>query len=810
MAQTLTGTVQDSEGMSIPYARVSVIGTSQGTLTNEDGAYRLRLSPGTYQVECSHLGFAAQQATVTITDGSQKVDFSLQAIDLQLATVEIEGGKKDPAYGIMEQVIKAKKTYLRQYDSYRCQTYLRIIRQLDSLDRNDSLPKDTMFTVDLIESQSETNFRRPNQYKSIVQGYRHENSRRTRRAAIAFDGIGSAYNSELTNPYLFYQDVSQASFNFYQNLIEAPDLGDRPFVSPLNSTLWRLTYRYRLVESFIQNGRVHYRIAFEPRNEEGPYFSGELLVVDDLWAIRSIEAEIVPSTLNYFARFELMHRYEADEKGRWLLREERYDYVVEEKKVHHHGQSLAVHRDYEVDIEFPRRFFNQELRRTERDAFEQDSSFWEQQRPIALGAQEQQFIQTQDSLFETYSQAEYLEEIDSIYNHLGILDILFNGISFRDRVRRMRYYVSPVIEQVQWFGVGGYRHALGGAVIKTFHKGTMLGVRGQLDYGFANEDLRGNGRIFYTYAPRKFARLTLKGGNTYRLVTQNTSFTAIFSRSNILNKIFGGAEHRFEVVNGLFLDVGFEFADFRTIDELQLANWTNNLFGDRNRPRSFDPFRQLRFDVKLDYTPRQAYYWEPYRKVIRGSAWPTFSLQYKKAVPGVFGSEINFDFLSLSARHQFSIGTLGTSRWRAEVGRFLQADNIRFTDHVFFRGSDPFIFVNPLQAFQLLDTTMDTRNAYFAGHYLHDFTGMLIDKIPLLNRLPLQTSAGASILAMEDGSFLHGELFAGIQCPIRIRQNRFKIGVFHVSSYSNHNNAIGSQWKIGVTFFDNTKNQWSY
>jgi hypothetical protein len=820
-SQTLEGLVRTPEGTPVPYARVSVVGADRGALSNEQGAYRLSLAPGRYPIECRHLGFAAQETTLNLEAGKRySLDFTLTPVDWQMATVEIEGGKKDPAYAIMAEVIAHKRAFQQQYERYRCDTYLKVRRKVatlasspvrvDSVSGDTLPPEDSIKTVDLIESFSETYFERPNRYQSVVKAYRHDNPERSKSIATAWDGVGEAYRSELTNPYLFYTDVSQADFNFYDNLIQAPSLGDRPFISPLNSTMWRLIYRYRLLESYLEQGRVHYRIEVKPRNEVGPYFSGELVVIDGLWAIESVDFEVMPATLSYFAAFHLSHRYEPDEQGRWLLREERYQYLVKERKEHHHGLTVALHRNYAVDIEWPSSFLGSELRRTEREAFERDSSYWAELRPIGLDPQEVAFSQEQDSLIERYSQAEYLHEIDSAYNHLGFWDILFNGMAFRDRPRRMHYYINSLLQQAQFYGVGGYRHALGGRVSKTFRRGTQLSVGGEVDYGFANEDLRGKGRVRYTYAPRRFARATLKGGNTYELITLNTSFTAIFSRSNFLNKVYGGAEHRMELVNGLFLDVGFEFADYRAIDQLQLAEWGDALFGDLNQPRAFDPFRQLRFDIELSYTPRQLYYLEPYRKVIKGSVWPTFTLKYRKAVPGVLGSDINYDFLALEVKHEFPVGAIGTSRWRTEAGRYLQAERIRLPDEVFFRGSDPFIFVNPLQVFQLLDSTMNTRNAYFSGHYLHDFGGTLIDKVPLLKRLPLQTTLGGGMLLMEDGSFWHNEVFAGLQVPFRIKRQRFKAGVFYVSSYSNSANAIGSQWKVGFTWFNGVKNEWEY
>ena len=199
---------------------------------------------------------------------------------------------------------------------------------------------------------------------------------------------------------------------------------------------------------------------------------------------------------------------------------------------------------------------------------------------------------------------------------------------------------------------------------------------------------------------------------------------------------------------------------------------------------------------------------EPYRKIIVGSKWPTFYAHYKKRFRVFFNSELNFDFLELGLNHEFVPGTFGISRWTVSAGKYLQADNIRFTDFKFFRGSDPFLFANPLRNFQLLGPTISTRNEYFRAHYLHDFGGFLMNKIPLLKRTPLQTTAGAATLFIKDGNFFHSEIYAGLQWPFRIRQQRFKPEAI-CELLQHHSNAIDAQVKVGITFFNPVKNRWA-
>jgi len=815
--QTLEGLIVDPEGHPIPYVQIGVAELNRSTHTYTDGTFLLPLPSGTHVLRLRHLGYLSHQDTVTVPQPGP-VRFVLTPTDLQLSAVEIQGDRRDPAYGIMEQVIARKKDYLKQYDTYTCETYLRLSLRADSseiwLSRPDSLRPERLDPVvtHLIESQSTTSFAAPNRFKSVVHGYRNLAPEQADPSVqFMFEDAAGNYQTATGDPYLFYQDVSEAEFNFYENLLLVPSLGDRPFVSPLNSTLWRVIYSYRLEETFMQDGRVHYRISVQPKSPAGPYFKGHLIIVDGLWAIHSLRLEILPSDLPFFQTFELQHHYEPDPRGRWLLREETYRYTIKDGKVLLQGESSATHQEYALEVSFPRNHFRNEVRRTEAEAFEQDSSFWAAVRPLPLGQEEMNFAQIQDSIRAYKTSPEYLREQDSIYNHLGIMDILFNGIGFRDRGRSMRYFFNPVISQPRPWGVGGYRHAIGGEIQKTWPRQRSVQLQGEVDYGFANRDIRGQGRVTVSYAPRRFARAFVRAGHTYDLVNDNETLLAVLGRGNFVEKRFVGVGHRMELVNGLYLDASVDYADRQAIDDLRLADWTEVIFTEgSNTPRSFDPYQEFLIELKLRYTPGQRYQMEPYRKVVLDSRWPTFTVTYRKNIPGIFGSDLNSDFLEVRADHEIVLGTLGRSRWNAAAGTFLQANNLRFTDYTFFRGSDPYLFANPLQAFQLLGTTFSTRNEYLFGHYLHDFGGSLVDRIPLLRRTPLQISGGAGTLYIRDGNFLHTELYAGLQWPFRIRKQRFKLGGYFVTSYSTYNTAIDAQFKVGIAFYNPVKRTWSY
>lgn len=849
-AYQLKGRVTDTSGKPVPYVSVFLENSTYGTLTNLKGDYFLELDGGDYSLVFQHVAYEKKVIEVEVLD-NQVLNVVLKSIDIQMEAVEISAGKKDPAYDIMKEVIKNKKEYVFQFETYTCETYLKATLERDTLEtkknkkriraaetdsslmakadsmlaaKTDSLPKDSVKALtpeqlreqlELIESYSKTYFKAPGTYKSIVKAYRDLAGKMSSAGSgirISEQGTisGNTGSGELTNPYLFYTDVSDADINFYRNLINIKDIGDRPFISPLHNTLWQVMYKYKLVNKFYENGRVVYKIQVTPRNVDGPYFKGDLYIIDGLWAVKSVNLEVLPSTLSYHNKFHLIHEYEKVNKSRWVIKREEYLYQVKDREGLYYGHSIAMHKNYELDIEIPDRFFKNELRRVEAEALEQDSSFWAAARPITLKRKELDYIHVRDSILAYHQSEEYIQMQDSISNHLKWQDFLFNGIRFSNRLQGMTYFMAPIAGQMRPFGVGGYRHALDGGIRKDFNKGYRLQLNGGIDYGFRNKDLKGYARLDYTFLPKKFARAYISYGDQYKLVTIYENLATILSRNNFINQEFGIIGGAMEIFNGFFVDARTTYSERRAIDTLELAEWSQDLFGGDNIPREFDDYKEFLFELKIRYTPGQKYKTLPYRKVILGSTYPTFFLRYKKSIPGIFGSEIDYDFLEVGARHAFDFRTFGHSKWVVYAGKFLRVEEIRFTDLKFIRGSDPYFFVAPLDFFQLLGPTFSTQNAYFQGLFYHNFNGILIDKIPLLKKTKLQTAVGGGVLAIQDGSFFHTEVFAGLQYPLRILKTRFKIGAYYVTAYSNYENAIAGQVKFGISFYNPSTHRWDY
>ena len=109
----------------------------------------------------------------------------------------------------------------------------------------------------------------------------------------------------------------------------------------------------------------------------------------------------------------------------------------------------------------------------------------------------------------------------------------------------------------------------------------------------------------------------------------------------------------------------------------------------------------------------------------------------------------------------------------------------------------------------MLDSTFNTSNPYVQAFYIHHFNGFIMNKIPLINKLKLEITAGANALIIQDINYSHAELFAGLERKFKIRKQYFKVGVF-ATTRVNTETTTQVGFKIGLDFFNTFTNKWTY
>ena len=167
--------------------------------------------------------------------------------------------------------------------------------------------------------------------------------------------------------------------------------------------------------------------------------------------------------------------------------------------------------------------------------------------------------------------------------------------------------------------------------------------------------------------------------------------------------------------------------------------------------------------------------------------------------------------MEFGIQQSVKLGVLGISSYSVKSGSFLSKKDLRLVDYKFQRRGDPFLFLNPNEAFQSLDSTFPVFKRFYEGHYLHEFNGALLNKIPFFKKIGLREVAGAGFLyAPERNNLVYAEVSAGVERVFKFPFNqlgKFKIGVYVVGSAANQfRNPV--QFKIGFTTWDRKRGKW--
>lgn len=813
-AQILKGTVQDQNGEPIPFAKVWVKSTSFGTVANGKGEYSIEFSDtGTYLMAFSFTSFEPLEQEIAVQRGENFYVATLSSTIQELGEVTVEAtNRKKRGKEFMKQVIDKRSSFLDSSGYFTCETYC--FTSLDKRTENlaDSIP-DTMAvnmkTMNITEWFGQSYYQANSRYKDQILGYRDytEKAQNTASVTVTFSDpeLGEQGSIEV-NPYVLINGLEDADINIFKNSINAPLISQRPLISPLayNALLY---YNFYMEGSFFEGTEHIAEIRVEPIFVEEGLFSGTLFININTLEPMSYELGVNKGAMHYFKEMRLVTKYESID-GKPVPVKREFIYMVKEGKTLIHGNILVAHKNYEFDYDSGARGFWTETRSYNPDAFDKDSTFWSTKRPFQLDSGAKEFIRIQDSIRMYESSEEYLKLADSTYNTLSVWDFLFNGVGFRNTFKKQEIRFIPLIEQVFPFGVGGYRHEIGGSYKKEFSNAKAIDVRANINYGFRNTDLKARLGFGFTYNPLRFSRLFIEAGDMYDFVNSYESIQGTLGPANRVRNQKIMVEHQFEVLNGLYLSTSALFSVRRSIDNISYPEWVN-VFGTFSDPTPFETYNIFMTEVEIAYYFQQKYMIKGGKKFIVSNRWPRFSLLYKKGYPKIFGGQSDFDFLEFRVDDRLDFKGWGQAEFKFTAGSFLRKENLRIIENKYFRTSDSFFFSNPVNSMQMLDTALNTSNSYLQTNFIHHFNGCFLNKIWLINKLGLEETIGGGLLVVPESKFQQVEFYVGLERMLRIKKQIFKLGVYAVASDNNFDKA-SIRYKIGINFYDSFMRKWDY
>jgi hypothetical protein len=819
-ATTVKGVIKDEQGLPLFHVAVFVPGTNIGAHSNEKGEYQLNLKPGKYLLNYNFIGYETVIKSLQI--GQEKMvvlDVILKVNNNEMPMLVVNADRRDFVKRLVRGASDQREFYAKQMENYSVGFYGRTSMEKIDFKRDSSSkiiqPPIIENSIYNVNENAGTLYSSGNQIKLKVDAFRDFKPKRNENYAsvsVSFEyGEETIVNDRdrFQDPYELTSQSCYSEFTLKENALTLPQLTDKKIISPIASTAL-LSYTFDLVGIDTLDGEKFFKLSVMPIFKQEALFNGYIWIQDTTFVIGKFELNLADEVMPFFSDFTWKEEFFQLEPNKWTSHGKSIFGKVKEGKTQRICHVEYKFKEYEFNITEPLNMQSSEVLKYDDYAFDRDSAYWESRQLIPLSLLELEYKNECDSLQKRYDDPKIQAETDSAFNKITFWDVTLSGVAWRNRAKGTAYYINPLIAQANVFGIGGYRHKFGGSFSQYFKSNDfLLETDGYVDYGFANKDIRGKGGIGLTYYPKKFVRTYIRFGDYYDMINTFSSFSSVFSRSNYVRAKMFSIEQRMELVNGLYASLTYEFCDQMPINNLVPDAWSSQLFGDVNNPIEFQRYTKSEFNLNIQWRPGQTYYFKKNRKVVTGFKYPEFKFNYRKGVPGMFGSEVNFDYLELKIHDDYQLPRFGTGEWTVQGGAFVNKANLRLLEYKYLRGSDLFFFSDPNASFQLLDRVFLTPNAYYRGNYVHSFNGMFFNKIPLLNRLKLNEIAGSALIAIPSENFIHQEFFVGIQKQIRIKEQLFRLGAFLVTSDSNLDKAQYT-FKFGISYWNTYTKKWSY
>ncbi len=787
----------------LAFASVQVKEYRQGSITKEDGSYQLELEEGKYDLVISMVGYKTQVVTIILRKTNYEQNIIMEAADAtNLSEVTVKGKFKDKAEDYIRNVIRNKDATEAAAGAYSCNVYIKALQQ-DSMAykkgkknvANDSLLKIQQAIAELNQMA----------LAEIVLRLDHETTKRIKEERT---GISKRGNSGK----LFYLATTEGDFNFFNNLINIPSISQTPFVSPLSYS-GLLAYRFKTLKTETVNGKKIYTIGVKPRQLSNATVEGEIIIMDSVWVVLQTKLRFPKYHLAQYDFFEVEQQYEWINEKAWMITRQEFTYNAGSDKKKSSGYTVVTYNNFELNKQFDKKYFGTEVSSAAQLAYERDSSFWKANRTESLTDKEVRFINYKDSLYQATHTKTYLDSLDRVINKVTWQKIVYKGQRINDHEKRRSWSLPPMVTLYQPFQFGGARLMPFFTFAKTFASRKNIFINSNVSYGFRNKDINGSIAMSRLYNPfhRGFYYINLE--KDFEYIFSGDAWINMIKRNNVYLRQAVGLGHSVEIANGLYLFSNLDIAFRKSVSNYKTNDRVDSLFGsalDNNRAVDFPSYNAFYTSLRLEYTPHQRYIREPREKVILGSVWPTLYTLWKKGVPGILKSTINFDYLEFGIKQSVKLGVMGTSSYTIRSGAFFNQKDLRLVDYKYQRRGDPILFLNPNQAFQSLDSTFATFKRFYEGHYIHEFNGALLNRIPLFKKIGLREIAGTGFLIAPERNLRYAEVFTGVERVFKIPFNelgKFKLGVYVVGSVANQfRNPV--QFKIGITTWDRRKGKW--
>ena len=798
-AQLLTGTVRDSDGKPLPFSTILLKGTPRGVTANAEGHYAMHLDPGSYILIGEHVGYAKAEKAITIK-GNDTLDFRLETQQLHLSDIVIHSTDEDPAYAIIRHAIHERPVHLKELETFSCEVYSKGQAVLNAAPQRFMGQKITLDS----SYMGKNNFL---YLSETVARYAEAPPDKQKVEVLSSKVSGQSNGYGITIPYII---------SFYTNVIIIGNMNPRGFISPIAANALHY-YKYKLVGTFFEDGRMIDQIRVTPRRTYEPCFSGLISIVDGEWRIHSTDVRLTrTSQMQILDTFHIEQLYSPLDSQAWVIRSQVGYFSFKLLGFDAEGSFANTYSDFDRHPQFPKGYFGSTQLKYDKGSNKKPSSYWDTIRPVPLSAREITDYHKKDSIEKIQLQPKYLDSVDRVTNRITPLGLLLTGVNVQRQKRKETYTFSPLISGIGFNTVEGWYLHENFSYRKQLGEQQSLELNPDARYGFSNRHFNASMRVRYTFSSKEVSALELTGGKTTfqydndnPISTDLNSAYTLFGVRNYM-KIYEASFGRINYTkqlgeSGLTFSVGGEFQDWNSLSNTDTTTYFVKANGRGFTPNFPTPLTTVNMasnqatsaTLSITYHPGMKYIEFPEKVVPLGSKYPTLRFSYTKGISGLFGSTADYDKWKFSVEDDVNLKIGGLFKFNLGAGGFLNNRQVALPDYNQFNGDQTIFATGYLGHFQLAPYYQYSNTApfYAAGFIEHHFNGLLTNKIPLFRRLNWYLVAGANALYLSGGT-RYTEVFGGLE-------NIFKIiRIDYVSGFAQQGSTLNGI-RIGLKFGPN-------
>jgi len=738
-----SGQVLDDQHRPIAYASVWIAGIHTGAITNQDGIFSLKLQPATYSIAFRAPGYRALFQTVQVSkkESGYRVRLSI--------TTNLSANAAD-ADSIMRRVIAGRKAWLYQITYLAGSVYAKAIQRLDKYPH---FRKDIAHVLHINPDR-----------RGIINFSEYNASVHLGPDDYLKEDVTSARVTDNSRDLFDFNRSPELKVNFYENTLRFNGFNEHAFLSPIADDALKF-YRYLLVGQFNDMGRMIDVISVLPAHPQDEYLlSGQICVVDGEWDLYSVNLLASrKARMDFIDSIRIKQQF-VPVGTRWVAQSVDFNFYGKFLGFKYSGLFLRGYEDLHPDAAFQTPFRDRVFYSNKED-YKKDDQYRDQNRPLPLTPEEEKFYRLAELSEKQKKEKELDDSLKNKNNRLRLLPFLLRGYTLHDYSNNSSWFIPSPYSMGFYNTVEGWGVDLRVQYTKVFDTLHTLTLVPDFRYGFSDKVPNANVFASYTYNPFKRATVYAHVGSDFLDLNNSGTITPFLNTLNSLllgNNYLKLYQSRFimagtarEVANGVLLSGQFEYANRRSLFNTTLHTFnkdsvyltSNNPLDPNGNTPLFPEYRAFVISASATFTFDQQYRITPAGKFIVPSPYPRVRVNYRTGIP-VLGSDVNYNFVSVDVfQDRLNMGIYGYTSYFVSAGKFLDARSLYYPDYKQFNGGESFFFNAVQGSFHFLNYyTYSTDKQYLEIHAEHNFCGLFLSHVPLLDGLNLQEIIGGSYL----------------------------------------------------------------